>query len=54
MVLPSDGVLEVVEVKGFWRDDARVKVKVAAAIYPFKFVAVTRTRGGSWRPEEFL
>src|SRR5258708_7830819 len=40
-VLSSDGVLEMHEVKGFWQDDARVKIKVAAALYPFRFVAVT-------------
>lgn len=33
-------ILELHEVKGFWRDDARVKIKAAAAVYPFKFVAV--------------
>ena len=35
-----DGTVQVVEVKGFWRDDARVKIKVAAEQYPeFRFVA---------------
>ncbi len=29
-VMAVDGVLEMHEVKGFWEDDARVKVKVAA------------------------
>jgi hypothetical protein len=36
----ADGTLEMHEVKGFWQDDARVKIKVAASIYPFKFIAV--------------
>lgn len=32
---------EFIEVKGFWRDDARVKIKVAAQQFPnFKFKAV--------------
>lgn len=36
---------EVMEVKGFWRDDARVKIKVAAQMYPwFRFVAVQRKK----------
>lgn len=55
-VLPASGVLEMHEVKGFWQDDARVKIKVAAAIYPFRFVAVTaraKKRGGGWEREEF-
>jgi hypothetical protein len=49
-------VLEMHEVKGFWQDDARVKIKVAASIYPFRFVAVTaraKKHGGGWAVEEF-
>lgn len=34
-------VIECHEIKGFWEDDARVKIKVAAALFPeFAFVAV--------------
>jgi len=40
------------EVKGFWRDDARVKIKVAARQFPWaKFVAVQRIKG-LWKFEE--
>src|SRR5688572_4115510 len=39
-VLAASGHLEMHEVKGYWMDDARVKIKVAASLYPFKFVAV--------------
>lgn len=40
------------EVKGFWRDDARVKIKVAARTYPlFRFRALKR-RGNGWSIEE--
>jgi hypothetical protein len=56
LVLRADGVLEVHEVKGFWEDDARVKIKVAASIYPFRFLAVTaraKKRGGGWDVETF-
>lgn len=39
------------EVKGFWRDDARVKIKVAARMYPWiRFIAVQKARGG-WKEE---
>jgi hypothetical protein len=51
-VMLSDGTLEMHEVKGFWQDDARVKVKVAAAMYPFRFVALTAKRG-TWQIEDF-
>lgn len=52
MVLMPDRTIECREVKGFWQDDARVKIKVAASIYPFKFVAVKKVKGG-WEREEF-
>jgi len=55
-VMAADGVLECHEVKGFWTDDARVKIKVAASLYPFRFVAVKKQpakHGGGWDIEEF-
>lgn len=51
-VLMRDCLLELHEVKGFWREAARVRIKVAASIYPFKFVAVKKVKGG-WEREEF-
>ena len=45
--------IEFHEVKGFWRDDARVKIKVAAQMYPwFKWVAV-QWKKKQWIYEEF-
>lgn len=55
-VMRTDGVLEMHEVKGFWQDDARVKIKVAADQYPFNFIAVQplpKKAGGGWKVEEF-
>ncbi|MBX9754658.1 MAG: DUF1064 domain-containing protein [Pseudomonadaceae bacterium] len=53
-VLAADGQLEVHEVKGVWTDDARVKTKVAAAMYPFRFLGITRgKRAIGWQVEEF-
>jgi len=55
-VMAADGVIECHEVKGTWMDDARVKIKVAAAEYPFRFVAVTvkpKKAGGGWQFEAF-
>lgn len=51
-VMLADGSLEAHEVKGFWTDDARVKIKVAAEMYPVRFVAVKKTRQG-WDEEDF-
>ncbi len=39
-VMLSSGAVELHEVKGYWQDDAKVKIKVAAELYPFQFVAV--------------
>ena len=55
-VMLSTGEMEVHEVKGFWTDDARVKIKVAAELYPFRFIAVkvkAKKNGGGWETEEF-
>lgn len=51
-VMRQDGTLEVHEVKGFWEDDARVKIKVAAEHFPFQFIAVTKNKS-SWDFESF-
>jgi len=53
-VMSADGVMECHEVKGFWRDDAKVKVKVAAEQYPFRFFIVkakTKKAGGGFSVE---
>lgn len=55
-VMKSNGLMECHEVKGFWRDDARQKIKIASDQYPFRFIAVTKEakcRGGGWKVEEF-
>ncbi|ALD93483.1 hypothetical protein CR3_4301 [Cupriavidus gilardii CR3] len=55
-VMAADGQLECHEVKGFWTDDARVKIKVAAEQYPLTFLAVkakAKKDGGGWAIEIF-
>lgn len=55
-VMLGDGRMECHEVKGFWQDDARVKIKVAADLYPFRFIAITaktKKAGGGWAVESF-
>lgn len=55
-VMRADGAIECHEVKGHWSDDARVKIKIAASLYPFRFVAIranAKRRGGGWEVEEF-
>lgn len=50
LVMLADFTIEIHEVKGHWEDDARVKIKVAAEQFPFRFKAITRGRGG-WKVE---
>lgn len=55
-VIASDMVLECHEVKGFWQDDARAKIKIAADLYPFRFKAFKAEalkRGGGYVVEDF-
>lgn len=55
-VMRSDGRLEMHEVKGYWHDDARVKIKVASEMYPVEFLAIrkkTRCEGLGWKIERF-
>lgn len=55
-VMLADGQMEAHEVKGFWRDDARAKIKIAADMYPFRFIAVkvrAKKDGGGWSVESF-
>lgn len=53
-VMLSSGQIELHEVKGapgIFTDDAKVKVKVAAEMYPFAFVVaypIPKKRGGGW------
>jgi Protein of unknown function (DUF1064) len=56
LILTKDKELLCHEVKGFWTDDARVKIKVAAAQFPIEFVAVraiAKKLGGGWEEESF-
>lgn len=56
VVMLNDGQIEFHETKGHWEDDAKVKVKVAAEMYPFKFIAIRelpKKEGGGWEVENF-
>jgi hypothetical protein len=47
MVLRKDGLILMDEVKGYMVDDANVKIKVAASLYPFQF-RIVRKKGAFW------
>lgn len=53
IVMKANGELEAHEVKGFWEDDAKVKIKVAASMHPIPFVAVYWDKQIGWKFENF-
>ena len=52
MVMLKTGEIEIHEVKGFWMDDAKVKIKCAAEKFPFRFIAVQK-KNGAFQKTEF-
>jgi len=51
MVILPEGWIELHEIKGFWEDDARVKIKVAAETFPyFRFISIKRVKE-EWKYE---
>lgn len=56
-LIDAGGHLIIHETKGHWREAAKVRIKVAAELYPhFRFVAVTRQRmrqGGAWTFKQY-
>lgn len=51
-VMAKSGQLEMHEVKGFMQEDANVKLKVAASMYPFVFKLIRKAKGGTWNITE--
>lgn len=51
LVMLADHSLECHETKGFMRDDAQIKLKLAAQTFPFRFLLCkkqTKKQGGQW------
>lgn len=57
MVVETDGSIRFDETKGFWRDDAKVKIRLAARLFPeFRFTARRKRpkkEGGGWAHEDY-
>ena len=53
LVILADGAIEFHEVKGMWREAAKVRIKVAADNFPeFRFIAIQHIKG-QWIRETF-
>lgn len=56
-VVLLDGAVEIHETKGYWQEDARIKIKVAAGMFPaFRFFGIRKRKardGGGWDVERF-
>ena len=53
VIQANDGALRVEEIKGFWRDDARVKLRLFVEQFGFPTNALTRSKSGGWDVETF-
>ena len=53
IVQKMDGTLEAQEVKGHWREDARLKIKMFVEQFPFPTRAYILLKNGSWDIETF-
>jgi hypothetical protein len=53
VIQENSGELRIEEIKGFWRDDARAKIKMFAALFPFRVTALKRNKNGGWDVENF-
>lgn len=53
-IIDSEGHIWFFETKGFWRDDARAKIKMAAEKFQeYRFVSASWTKRDGWKFEEF-
>ena len=55
IIMLPNGEIQIKEVKGYMMDDASVKNKVCASIYPFRFFIVrkrAKKNGGGWEETE--
>lgn len=57
LVVCADWTLELHETKGHWRDDAKVKIRVAARLFPWftfrAFRKIPKPLGGGWHAEDY-
>lgn len=51
VVMKSDLEIQVWETKGHWTSESRIKIKVAAEMYPFRFFAAM-WKNKKWEIEE--
>lgn len=54
VLIGDDGRLHAYETKGFMRDDAAVKIKVAASLYPAIQFTLVHRKKGAWHMEAVL
>ena len=53
IVVRKNGSVHAVEIKGFWRDDAKAKIKVAATLFPWVEFSALQAHQGGWKCEAF-
>lgn len=53
LVILADGTVEFHETKGFWEEDALVKIKVAAQTFPFFVFRAFQWKSKQWQERIF-
>lgn len=52
LIQERDGSLRLEETKGFYRDDAKVKVKLCRSLFPFPLRVLRKAKAGGWDVED--
>ena len=53
VIQENDGTLRCEEIKGFWRDDAKVKTKVFCDQFPLALRSMKKAVGGGWEIKDY-
>jgi hypothetical protein len=51
-VVNHDGEMRLIDVKGFQREDALIKIKVAARLFPFCRFVIVKRDGSGWNHQD--
>jgi len=53
LVIHKDGSIEFIEIKGFWHQAGRIKIKVAAEMHPWFIFTAVQYKKKTWTYEPF-
>lgn len=53
LIQETDGTLRFEETKGFMREDAKIKYRVASKMFPFPIRVLVKSKNGGWDVEDY-